>query len=207
MNEIRHLRVHQSESLSRKMSVTPPLVARTGSEGYPTRVMRNPTSGSRLSPAGTGQRFAVVPHRQLNNAQLRLNKAFGSECIRSGGQIVWCRFGVCLTLCLDLGSDACMKRVVERYAPQMYAPDAIFFSKHQITAQQIERDVHAIEAHSLCGAHSFLICSCSSCSRSLQYRYVFFVQVPGSATGSDNSDNVGPLGCAGRRRALQLQHV
>ena len=77
------------------------------------------------------------------------------------------------------------KRVEERHTPQMYAPDAIFFSKHQITAQQIEKDVHAIEAHSLCGAHSFLICSCSSCSRSLQYRYVFFVQVPGSATGSD----------------------
>ena len=111
---------------------------------------------------------------------------------------MWCRFGVCLTLCLDLGSDACMKRVVERYAPQMYAPDAIFFSKHQITAQQIERDVHAIEAHSLCGAHSFLICSCSSCSRSLQYRYVFFVQVPGSATGSDKCWTFGVRGSQAR---------
>jgi hypothetical protein len=35
---------------------------------------------------------------------------------------------------------------------------------------------------------------------------VFFVQVPVSARRFDNSDNAGPLGCAGRWRALQL-HV
>ena len=41
---------------------------------------------------------------------------------------------------------------------------------------------------------------------SLLYRSFFFVQVPCVRATVDNSDNAGPMGCAGRWRALQL-HV